>query len=129
MSEPTESGKIKIITRATYDDSSYTIEDDVIYFVLENLGTNAKKYMSLYVGNAKQTDIISIEELLANANPPLSPEDIHTEDDIPPTLLTAINKLYYWEDTNLGVYKGFIKNSNNEILPLYGTPIWESIES
>ena len=127
MPLPEDSSKIKIITRATYDNPSYTKESDVVYFVMEPV-TNGQIYLSLYVGTAKQTDIIDIGDLLANANPPINPEDIITENDIPPSLITAINKLYYWEDTTLGVYKGFIKNKNNEILPLYGTPIWESIE-
>lgn len=122
-----ESSKIKVVSRSTYDNPSYTKESDVVYFVMEPVA-NGQQYLSLYVGTARQTDIIDIEDLLENANPPINPQDIITEDDIPPSLINTINKLYYWEDTTLGVYKGFIKNKRNEILPLYGTPVWESIE-
>ena len=122
-----ESSKIKVVSRSTYDNPSYTKESDVVYFVIEPVA-NGQQYLSLYVGTARQTDIIDIGDLLENANPPINPQDIITEDDIPPSLINTINKLYYWEDTTLGVYKGFIKNKSNEILPLYGTPVWESIE-
>lgn len=122
-----ESSKIKVVSRSTYDNPSYVKESDVVYFVMEPVA-NGQQYLSLYVGTARQTDIIDIGDLLENANPPINPQDIITEDDIPPSLINTINKLYYWEDTTLGVYKGFIKNKSNEILPLYGTPVWESIE-
>jgi hypothetical protein len=119
-----ESSKIKIVSRSTYDNSSYVKESDVVYFVIEPVA-NGQQYLSLYVGTDKQTDIIDIGDLLENANPPITPGVIITENDIPPSLITTINKLYYWEDTTLGVYKGFIKNKSNEILPLYGTPVWK----
>lgn len=122
-----ESSKIKVVSRSTYDNPSYVKESDVVYFVMEPVA-NGQQYLSLYVGTARQTDIIDIGDLLENANPPINPQDIITEDDIPPSLINTINKLYYWEDTTLGVYKGFIKNKSDEILPLYGTPVWESIE-
>jgi len=123
MPEIIESSKIKLVTRSTYDNPQYTKESDIVYFVLEPVA-NGKRYLSLYLGTDKQTDIINIADLLGNANNILPGL---TEDVIPTNLITAINKLYYWEDTNLGVYKGYIKNSNNNILPLYGTPVWEAI--
>lgn len=127
MPDIVESSKIKVVSRSTYDNPSYVKESDVVYFVMEPVA-NGQQYLSLYVGTARQTDIIDIGDLLENANPPINPQDIITEDDIPPSLINTINKLYYWEDTTLGVYKGFIKNKSDEILPLYGTPVWESIE-
>ena len=123
MLEIVESSNIKIVTRSTYDNDDYIKYSDIVYFVLEPV-SNGKRYLSLYLGTDKQTDIIDIADLLGNANNTLPNM---SEDNIPTNLINTINKLYYWEDTNLGVYKGYIKNSDNNILPLYGTPVWEAI--
>lgn len=123
MSSIVESSKIKVVTRSTYDNPQYVKEPDVVYFVLEPTA-NEMQYVSLYIGTACQTDIISLDELLQEANN----ENSQTANDVPTNLITIKDKLYYWKDTTLDVYRGFIKD-NGGIFPLYGTPIWESIDT
>lgn len=115
-----ESGKIKIVTIATYDNPSYVKESDTVYFVIEG-ATASQKYLSLYVGTDKQTDILNIQDLVS-AGIVVDPEEL------PPGIIKIKDKLYYIEDTDLNVFRAYIKSNNsNELIPLYGTPIWETL--
>ena len=121
MPEIMESSKIKVLTRATFD--AITKESNVVYFVLE--GTSEPfQCVSLYIGDAPQTDIVSIDDLLMDANNFNS----QNANDVPVSLITVNNKLYYWKDTALDVYRAYVKD-NVGVFPLYGTSVWESIET
>lgn len=121
-----ESGTIKIVTRDTYDAKSQQgqIDATTIYFVLEN-ATGAEHCLSLYVGTRKQSDLACLNDFTDLVT-------VFDENQIPAKDLLSREKLYYWEDTENGVFRAFIRSSvegHDEVLPLYGTPLWESIET
>lgn len=120
----TESGTIKIVTRNTYDAKLQQgqIDATTIYFVLEN-STGSENYLTLYVGTRKQSDMACLNTITELA-------ELFDENQIPVKDLLSREKLYYWEDVDRGVFRAFIRSSiegHDEVLPLYGTPLWEAI--
>lgn len=117
-----ELGKIKVVTRATYDNPSYVKESDTVYFVIEG-SSNSQAYLTLYVGTDKQTDIINIKDFETIG-------ELSNPNNFPSNIVTIADKIYYIEDTDLNVFKAYMKSStvNNELIPLYGTPVWESLD-
>lgn len=122
----TESGTIKIVTRNTYDAKKEQgqIDATTIYFVLEN-ATGAENYLTLYVGLRKQSDLACLNDFTDLV-------EVFDENQIPVKDLLAREKIYYWEDVDSGVFRAYIRSSvegHDEVLPLYGTPLWEAIET
>ena len=128
-----EYGKIILLSRNTYDTrkAEGEIDSDTIYFVLEN-STHSENYLSLYVGLARQTDIVSLNQLIGfdNVEDSVDLTEFFDENDIPIKDLLTPDKIYYWQDFDLNVFKAYIRSSiTGETLPLYGTPVWQTIES
>lgn len=132
-SEPTESSVIEILTRGTYDSrkSSGKLKNDVIYFVVENT-SDPDRYLSLYVGLDKQTDIVSLNTLTGytDANTIEALQLLVGAGTTSPATVTTTDKIYYWEDTALDVFRAYLKSSiSNALLPIYSNPVWETIET
>lgn len=120
----TESGTIKIVTRNTYDAKLQEgqIDDTTVYLVLEN-STGSENYLTFYVGTRKQSDMACLNDITDLTQ-------LFDENQIPVKDFLSKEKLYYWEDVDSGVFRAFIRSSvkgHDEVLPLYGTPLWESI--
>lgn len=127
--ETTTPSVLNVITRETYENrkSAGTL-DDVVYFVLEPT-SGAGDILSLYVGLRHQTDLINLnksEEYYANGT---YAYDFSTQfTDIPINKIAVEDKLYLWEDHNLGVAKIFIHSAiDGTTMPLYGNPVWETL--
>ena len=124
---------IKVVTRATYNNKSASGEIDAstIYFVIED-AASSELYLSLYVGTSRQADIVDLNNMMGftDADSSQNLTDLFGENDIPTKDMLTTDKLYYWQDLNLDVVKAYIKSRiTGEVLPLYGTPVWETIES
>ena len=128
-----ESGTIMVIGRDTYDRRKEEggIDADTIYFVIEN-AAHSELYLSLYVGLSKQSDIASLNQITGfmSRESSIDLTDFFDENDIPVKDILSTEKIYYWEDFDLNAFKAYIKSAiTGEVLPLYGTPIWQTIES
>lgn len=122
---------IFILTRNTYDN---WVEDNKIdptsaYFVIENV-TDADKYLSLYVGTSRQTDIVNLNTItgFTDAASISSIQQFIQESSAPIKNLLTTNKIYYWEDTDLHVMRAYMLGEiTKELIPLYNEPIWEKL--
>lgn len=128
MADETKSGII-ICTRNTYNNRKDAGELDptTVYFVIENV-TDAEQYLSLYVGEAKQTDVVSLNSLTAFTDKTTieAIQQFIQSSGAPAKNLLTKDKIYYWEDTSLNVMRLFMRGTDN-IIPIYSEPLWEDI--
>ena len=128
----TNDPNIIILSRTSYDNrvAQHLIDPKTLYFVIEDV-TDANKYLSLYVGEAKQTDIISLNELTRFVDKTTieALQAFILGSGAPAKNLLTTDKIYYWEDTDLNVMRAFMKGKiSGEIIPIYTEPVWEPIE-
>ena len=91
--------KICVVNRSTYNERKNlnTLSETTIYFVREDYADPAS-CMSLYIGKARQTDLINIRNILDSQqverflNHDLTPGDI-------PSLFRCQDKIYFFENT------------------------------
>jgi len=123
---------IIICSRTTYENRKHAgeLNPTTVYFVIEDV-TDADKCVSLYLGESRQTDIVSLN-LLTNFVDKTTIEAIQEYilgSGAPAKDLLTTNKIYYWEDTEMNVMRAFMKsNTTGEIYPIYNEPVWEDIE-
>lgn len=122
-----------VIGRDTYNRRKEEggIDADTIYFVIEN-AAHSELYLSLYVGLSKQSDIVSLNQIIGftSRDSSINLTDFFDQSDIPVKDILDTEKIYYWEDFNLNAFKAYLKSSiTGDVLPLYGTPIWQTIET
>lgn len=132
-STASSSAVIEVINRATYDDrkNKNLIKNDVVYFVVENV-TDANRYLSLYVGLDKQTDVVSLNTLTGytTAQTIEALQQLVGVGTTSPSTITTTDKIYYWEDVDLDVFRAYLRSTRaNTLLPVYSNPIWETIET
>lgn len=122
-----------VIGRDTYNRRKEEggIDADTIYFVIEN-AAHSELYLSLYVGLSKQSDIASLNQItgFTSQDSSINLTDFFDQNNIPVKDILCTEKIYYWEDFNLNAFKAYLKSSiTGDVLPLYGTPIWQTIET
>ena len=123
-------GQIKVLTRQTYENLKPDgIDANTLYFVIE-AGTETDICLSLYVGLSKCSDVVNLNELLGftSAQTSIDLTPYFDENDIPVKDIMATNKIYFWQDANLGVVRAYIRSTIEDVvMPLYGTPMWEQL--
>lgn len=122
---------IFIMGRNTYDNlvSDGKIDPTSIYFVQEDV-TDSDKYLSLYVGLNRQTDIAYLNELtgFTDVTTINALQQLIFNSGTPPTNLLTTDKIYYWEDTEVHIFRAFIKSKiNGSVLPIGSDPVWTEI--
>ena len=109
-----------VLTRATYDNrkAQGEILNNVIYIVIEN-STISDNFLSLYLGEARVTDIISLDELITiTAQTDLSFISI-------PAQLAIKDKLYTLMDNTNNIIRVYGCDGSTNLFPLVGLPMWE----
>ena len=91
--------KICILQRGTYNARKLngTLNETTVYFVKENTN-DAATCMSLYIGAARETDLINVRDLLDSQGVEQFLNHELTAGDIP-TTFKCRDKLYYFENT------------------------------
>lgn len=91
--------KICILQRGTYNARKLngTLNETTVYFVKENTN-DAATCMSLYIGAARETDLINVRDLLDSQGVEQFLNHELTAGDIP-TTFKCRDKLYYLENT------------------------------
>ena len=122
---------IFIMGRNTYDNlvAAGGIDPTSIYFIQEDV-TDSDKYLSLYVGLNRQTDIAYLNELtgFTDATTINALQQLIFNSGTPPTNLLTTDKIYYWEDTEVHIFRAFIKSKiDGSVLPIGSDPVWTEI--
>ena len=103
---------ITVLTRSEFNKISENDKQSNVYLVCENKG-NDYELLSLYLGNAKQTDITEIDEsIVLNPGNPANNYRIDEK-------YRVRNKLYY--------YKQYIPTGENESTEYYRIVMWDGL--
>lgn len=125
--------QVKVVTRATYDnrETEGTNDDYTMYFIKEP-SDNYAEYVSLALGSSKQSDIININSMLGlKADNAAEIQEYQFDyNTLNSEQFKIPEKVYIYEDPNLGVAKAFVYSpvcEGGTFIPLYGAPIWEEL--
>ena len=119
--------KVVVLTRGTYESrkSNNEIKDNELYFVKENT-TTSSNLLSLYIGLAKQTDLVSINDIIGYNNIEFALNHKLTEDDLMKYVAEVDDKIMYYINPNLNVVELYMYSKEvDRFIPLAGNISWE----
>lgn len=138
MSDNINEGKasvlqVNVCTRDTYNNRETDgTNDDYTMHIVAEPSDNYPECLSLYLGSAKQTDIINLNNMLGIKADNLA--DIKDYSFDPNNLNSEAfkipEKVYIYEDPSISVAKAYVYSKvcdGGALIPLYGAPVWEEL--
>lgn len=125
--------QVKVVTRATYNNREVEgTNDDYTMYLIKEPSNDYAEYLSLALGSSRQTDIININSMLGlkSANAAEIQEYQFDHNTLNSEQFKIPEKVYIYEDPNLGVARAFVYSpvcEGGTLIPLYGALIWEEL--